>query len=184
MKRESLLEILAQTSSERGILGVLIGGMALPAYGTARSTLDVDFCIRVKTQDELDAFVSELARKGVRTVQRPMVEHDLFFVFGSHGVGEVWLTPCDTFRWDDQMATRTRVFYGNVRVLAPEDYVVSKLGRSDRSSVDVDDAIQVLVANAGSLDWKYLRFRSRWAGLERDLDEVLVVLKEAGVLKN
>lgn len=128
--------------------------MVLPAYSVARATLGINFCIHVK---------------------KPKLEHPMFHIFtgDGRGEGEIWLTPCDGFRWDAEMLERTRDFHGRFRVLAPEDFLVAKLGRVDRSSTDVDEVMQILFQNQGTLDWEYLKKRATWAGVAAVLHEVV-----------
>ncbi len=146
---KKLLEILIQVANELGIPTAIIGGLALPAYNVARTTLDIDFSIYVNKQEKLDEFLRKLKE------------------FGIH-----------RFRWDEEMVSRIRQFLGYFPVLAPEDFIVTKLGRADRSAIDVDDVIEVIVNNYKELDWDYLRGRVDWAGLQEDFIEIMRKLKK------
>lgn len=155
------------------ITTVIIGGLALPAYNVARTTLDIDVCIYVESQEELEQFVKALYDKEISTIQNPKISHDLFTVFGKQNEAEIWLRPCDAFDWDNQMVEKIQNFFSNVYVLAAEDYILTKIGRSDRSSTDISDVIQILIANKDKLDWDYLRYRLKWANLESDFKQIL-----------
>jgi len=155
------------------ITTVIIGGLALPAYNVARTTLDIDVCIYVESQEELEQFVKELYDKEISTIQNPKINHNLFTVFGKQNEAEIWLKPCDAFDWDKQMVEKIQNFFSNVYVLATEDYILTKIGRSDRSSTDISDIIQILIANKDKLDWDYLRYRLKWANLESDFKRIL-----------
>ncbi len=155
------------------ITTVIIGGLALPAYNVARTTLDIDVCIYVDSQEELERFIKALSEQDISTIQNPKINHNLFTVFGKKNEPEIWLKPCDMFDWDEQMVKKIQNFFANVYVLAIEDYILTKIGRSDRSSTDISDVIQILIANKNKLDWDYLRYRLKWANLESDFKAIL-----------
>lgn len=172
-----LLQIFLNTATSCDIPTVIIGGLALPAYNIARTTLDLDICIYIKTQEELNQFIKTLKNNEISTVQTPKINHNLFTVFGKRGEAEIWLQPCDTFHWDEKMINRIQNFFSNVYVLAVEDFILTKLARSDRSSTDINDILQILIANTDTIDWEYLIFRLKWADLENDFNEVLKIFK-------
>ena len=169
----NLLQTVLDVTSHFKIKTIIIGGLALPAYNVARTTLDIDICIRIKTQKQLNLFVEALKERGIKTKQHPKIDHDLFTVFGKRSEAEIWLKPCDAFQWDEQMAEKTKLFFGDVYVLTVEDYILTKLARGDRSSVDIDDILKIIIANKDTMDWKYLHFRLEWVGLERDFMEII-----------
>ena len=162
-----------ELASNIGIPTVLIGGLALPAYNVARTTLDIDICIYVTTQEQLDIFIINLEKVEIYTKQKPKIVHDVFTVFEKKNEAEIWLKPCDAFNWDEIMLKKTRSFQKNLDVLSVEDFIITKLGRTDRSSVDISDILQILIANIDSIDWKYLQYRLDWAGLADDFIEIL-----------
>lgn len=155
------------------IPAVLIGGLALPAYNVARTTLDIDICICIKSREELNWFIEALYNNDISTVQNPNLSHDLFMVFGKRSEARIWLKPCDAFHWDKQMVEKIQKFFANVYVLAVEDYILTKLARFDRSSIDISDILKILIANKDEIDWEYLRFRLDWMDLESDFKEIL-----------
>ena len=169
----NLLQTVLDVTSHFKIKIIIIGGLALPAYNVARTTLDIDICIRINTQKQLNLFVEALKERGIKTKQHPKIDHDLFTVFGKRSEAEIWLKPCDAFQWDEQMAEKTKLFFGDVYVLTVEDYILTKLARGDRSSVDIDDILKIIIANKDTMDWKYLHFRLEWVGLERDFMEII-----------
>ena len=169
----SILQNILDVTTHHRITTVIIGGLALPAYNVARTTLDIDICIKIKTQEQLDIFIEALKEKEIKTKQQPKIDHDLFTVFGKNNEAEIWLKPCDTFQWDDQMVDKIQLFFGNVYVLAVEDYILTKLARSDRTSTDIDDILKIIIANNDSLNWEYLHFRLKWVDLESDFQEII-----------
>jgi len=168
-----LLQAIINSAASCDIPIVIIGGLALPAYNIARSTLDLDICIYVKNQEDLIEFIYNLKKGEITTIQAPKINHNLFTVFGRGGEAEIWLQPCDTFHWDEKMVNRIQNFYSNIHVLAVEDYILTKLARSDRSSTDINDILQILIANTKTIDWEYLIYRLKWADLENEFSEVL-----------
>ena len=168
-----LLQTILKIATDCNIPNVLIGGLALPAYNVARTTLDIDICIYLISQEELNQFIEALNQNEISTVQKPKINHNLFTIFGKLGEAEIWLKPCDAFQWDEQMVEKIHNFFDNVYVLAVEDYILTKLGRSDRSSIDISDILKILIANKDELDWKYLRFRLKRMELESDFKEIL-----------
>ena len=152
---------------------VIIGGLALPAYNVARTTLDIDICIKIENQEQLNTFVEALKENEIKTKQQPKIDHDLFTVFGKNSEAEIWLKPCDAFPWDDQMVEKIQLFFRDVFVLAIEDYILTKLARSDRSSIDINDILNIIIANKDSIDWDYLKYRIKWIDFENDFKEII-----------
>lgn len=168
-----LLQTILKIATDCNVPIVLIGGLALPAYSVARTTLDIDICIYIISQEELNRFIEALNQNEISTIQKPKINRNLFTVFGKFGEAEIWLKPCDAFHWDEQMVGKIQKFFDNVYVLAVEDYILTKLGRSDRSSIDISDILKIIIANKDKLDWKYLRFRLKRMELESDFKEIL-----------
>ncbi len=167
------LQTILDVASHLKITTAIIGGLALPAYNVARTTLDIDICIKIESQTQLNLFIETLKEKEINTKQQPKIDHDLFTVFGKRSEAEIWLKPCDAFQWDEQMVEKIQLFFGDVYVLAVEDYILTKLARSDRSSIDIDDILKIIIANKDTLDWKYFHFRLNWVGLENDFKEII-----------
>lgn len=169
-----ILPRLIECAEKANLIHVVIGGLALPAYNVVRASYDVDFCIVVKDQDELDNFLSILNKNRIKT-QRPKSDDIIFTVYDKElkQEAEIWLTPCDKFRWDDEMISRIRKSEKGFNVLSPEDYIVAKLARADRSAVDVDDVMQIIEMHRDKIDMQYLRKRAKWAGISNDLKNLL-----------
>lgn len=170
-----ILPRLVECANKISLVHVVIGGLALPAYNVVRASYDVDFCIAVKNQEELDKFLSILNKNGIKTQQRPIVSDVLFTVYDDklRQEAEIWLTPPDRFRWDEEMIRRIRKSEKGINVLSPEDYIISKLARADRSAVDVDDVMQLMVILKDEIDMQYLEKRAVWAEIGDDLKNLL-----------
>ena len=138
---------------------VILGGLALPAYHVLRSTLDLDISIWFTENEALNQFIEKLKKHQIKTTQEPKLNHDLFTVFGAQGEAEIWLRPCDAFPWDQKMHDTLLQYHHNIYVLSKEDFILTKLARADRSSIDFSDIIQILVLNFDNMDWSYLKYR-------------------------
>ena len=141
--------------------------MALPAYGAGRSTYDLDVAIEFKTQDDIDNFLAKLRDHDVQTAQKPRIDHLLFVVFQRtvKDEAEIWLQPCSGFPWDDKIISRIssqkmEPFSHQINVLSTEDFIMTKLGRQDRSVTDLQDVTQIILAQK-SIDWDYLIQRAK-----------------------
>lgn len=168
-----LINSFFEVTTELEIDSVIIGGLALPAYKIARSTLDIDISINVKSQHKLNKLVEKLEKRRIKTQQNPKIKHDLFTIFGKGSEAEVWLKPCDAFEWDQKMIEHTTKFKKNISVLSIEDFILTKLARSDRSSTDVNDIIQILIANSQNINWNYLHYRLKWVNIKKDFEILL-----------
>ncbi|MHA1147966.1 MAG: DUF6036 family nucleotidyltransferase [Promethearchaeota archaeon] len=169
--------IIFEEAARLNIPAIILGGLALPAYNVARTTIDIDICIYIESQEILDEFVLALKSKNISTHQKPKLDHDLFTVFGQNNEAEIWLKPCDAFSWDNQMLKNIQKYSANVFVLSLEDFILTKLARADRSSVDIDDILQILINNIENINWDYLKFRLTWKSLESDFKEILQAFK-------
>lgn len=171
--KNNLLKKIFDVANKSEISAVLIGGLALPAYNVSRTTLDIDICISIKSQEQLDKYVSKLKEINISTQQKPKIHYDQFTVYGKNNEAEIWLKPCDAFNWDAEMEKRIKYFFENIYVLSIEDFILTKLARSDRSPIDLSDIFQILIANKDIIDWDYLRFRLAWIDLKEDFIEII-----------
>ncbi|NVM16953.1 MAG: hypothetical protein HWN80_04505 [Candidatus Lokiarchaeota archaeon] len=168
-----LTQSIFSVASHLKIPAIILGGLALPAYNVFRTTIDVDICVYIKSQEVLDEFIIKLKNENIDTLQQPKIEHDLFTVFRQNSEAEIWLKPCDAFTWDQQMVEKIQHYTENFFVLSIEDYILTKIARADRSSIDIDDILQILINNHNNIDWKYLRFRINWRDLMQDFKDIL-----------
>jgi len=174
---KNIIKIIFEVSSTLNIPAVILGGLALPAYNVSRSTIDIDICIYVETQEILERFIKKLKVNGIYTRHNPKIDQDLFTVFGENNEAEIWLKPCSTFNWDKQMLEKCRTFSSYANVLALEDFILTKLARDDRSSTDIDDIMQLIITNKNKIDWEYLSYRLRWKDVMEDFKDILDVFK-------
>jgi hypothetical protein len=163
MTHNNLIDIVFEIVSELNIPAVII---------------DIHISIFFRTQDELDNFIKKLNDYGFETKQLPRIEHDLFTIFGHSSEAEIWLKPCDAFEWDEEMASRRMRFFKKIYVLSKEDYILTKFLRMDRSSIDLQDIIQIIVNNYESINWNYLIFRLKSYNAFNQFDEIIEKIKK------
>jgi hypothetical protein len=177
-----ILNAIIASCEAIGLDWALIGEMALPAYDVIRSTLDIDIAISFGSSNELTSFLAELQRRDIRTLQNPQLSHLVFVVFSTKlkDEPEIWLAPCDAFPWDDEIISRIQSVRGNpkLRVLSPEDYILVKLARMDRSAIDLQDVLQILLAQESVIDWSYLANRANQHNVKADLIEILQLIRD------
>jgi len=170
-----------QIAADLKLKAVIIGGIALPAYNVVRSTLDLDLCVSFPSQTRLQEFLDALAKKGIRTLQKPKINHDLFVIFGNRNEAEIRLHPCDAFKWDEEMENRITKFGSKFYVLSIEDYLLTKLARDDRSSIDISDILQILIVSYKEIDWEYFYFRLK---LNKQLSSIQSIWEEFASIKS
>jgi len=153
---------------------MLIGGWSLPAYGYVRSTMDVDLAIAVKWPEKLERLVSELRINNYQIPSNPTLKDAVFLILDKDNMVEIelWQKP-DGIRIDDNvLKRRQRLKVDDISfwVIGPEDLIVNKLSRVDRSPIDEQDVVTVLVRQKGRLDRKYLENQAKRAGVSSLLE--------------
>ncbi|MEW6592210.1 MAG: hypothetical protein AB1305_00755 [Candidatus Hadarchaeota archaeon] len=180
MKLSALLETLRKlldVLEKRGVDYMLLGGLALPAYGRPRATYDIDIAISIgdpkifkQVEEDLIARQFQLPsglEPGVPCVYIGDLENQTN--------AEFWFKP-DGVAFSEAVKRRWRVDIGGGRkawIIGPEDFIVNKLARTDRSELDEHDVISV-IERQKKLDENYLQKRANAAGVL----EVLEALRE------
>jgi predicted nucleotidyltransferase len=158
-----------------GIDYMLIGGYVLPMYGRIRTTLDIDFAVALTTEAGFSRFLEEADIAGY-TVSLGSFKNPVCLLL-DRATGyelEIWRQP-DGVVWDGEtLRRRRRVDLAGVEVwiISPEDFIVSKLARSDRGVIDEQDVKSVLERDGVALDWSYLRGRAERAGVWAQLQMI------------
>ena len=117
---------------------MLIGGYVLPMYGRIRTTLDIDIAVALTTEEGFTRFLREAERAdysvSLGSFQNPVcLLHDRLTDYEI----EIWRQP-DGVVWDGETLRRRRkaTLAGvEVWMISPEDFIVSKLARSEASSM-------------------------------------------------
>jgi hypothetical protein len=159
------LRKLVQVFEKEKIDYMLIGGMALPAYGEIRATQDIDVAVAITNIETLKCLIHELEQKTFEKTAKPMLEAACIYVLDRENLVdvEIWLKP-DGIIFDKELLTRRRhrqILDMDIWIIGPEDFIVNKLSRSDRSARDESDVVSVLIAQREKLDKKYLEKRAK-----------------------
>jgi hypothetical protein len=157
---------------------MLIGGLALAAYGRIRATQDVDLAIAANYEKCIE-LQRRLRTLGYQLASEPNPNAPLFLVTDLKEMLEVemWMKP-DGVSFDSELLRRrvTVSPYNDsfeVYAIGPEDFVVNKLARADRGVQDEQDAVSVLALQKGKLDYSYLMRRAKQAGVIELLETLM-----------
>ena len=161
-----------------GIDYMLIGGYALPFYGELRTTLDIDIGVAIKIEKEFDNFLISAEKSGFIPQICSFLNPECIFLDDDTGLEiEFWIR-LDGIDWDEETIKRRQRHTINgieVWVISPEDFIVNKLARPDRSIQDEKDVKSVLVRLHNDLDQEYLERRAEKARVLstlRRIDEI------------
>lgn len=168
------LQKIIKLFDENKIDYMIIGGYALPFYGRIRTTVDLDLAVAVKTKAKFDLLLNLLRTANYEpTIYSPRNPLILVKDQKEKIELELWTKP-DGIVLDKETLKRRRKANLTPKIsawlVAPEDFIVTKLARPDRGVTDEQDAKSVLVRQAGKLDEHYLEKRAANAG-------VLAILK-------
>ena len=158
---------------------MLIGGWALPAYGHIRSTIDIDIAIIVKTNKKLLDLILELKNNDYQIPSdNQRLDQAMIQITDMSNMVEIelWLKPDGLVMDNMLLKKRSKGTIGGSSywIIGPEDLIINKLSRPDRSETDEMDVITVLKNQKKNLDWKYLEKRAKKA----DIFSLLKTLEE------
>jgi len=171
-----VLRKLLRLLEEKNIPYMIIGGYALPFYGRIRATLDIDVAVMVRTGEELEELREWLISKSFN-VELYSPENPCFVVVDSE-VGieiEVWLRPDGIVFDNETLKRRKRAKIDSdleAWIVSPEDFIVNKLARPDRGTIDEQDVKSVLTRQRDKLDENYLKKRAKNAGVLKLLETI------------
>jgi predicted nucleotidyltransferase len=165
MSLQRLLKVL----EDKNVPYMIIGGYALPFYGRIRTTVDIDLAVAIKTEKELNQLLNSLRATDFEpTIASP--NNPLIVVLDQKEniEMEIWLKP-DGVVFDDETLRRRQKAEIDANfwawIISAEDFIVSKLARPDRGTIDEQDVKSVLVRQANKLDDEYLQRRAEKAGV-------------------
>ncbi len=149
---------------------MLTGSMALNFYGHIRATNDIDIVIQIKPSDvesilnlfESDFYVTREA------VQEAVDREGMFNVIDSESVFKVDFIVAKKDPYSRQQFERrrsVRVKANDIRVISPEDLILSKLdwSRESLSEMQENDIRNIIRISGETLDKDYLL---KWAGVK------------------
>lgn len=163
---------------EAGIDHVLMGGIAVWAYGRKRYTKDVDYLVR---PEDADRALDALSEAGFRTERTD--PKWLYKAFKGDTMIDIIFVVKGDIVLDDEMLEHAEEIeiegYGFC-VISPEDLVIIKaLAIKETRPRDWYDAFSVLEGAHGKLDWDYLLMRAK-KNPERVLSLLLFAHTESG----
>jgi hypothetical protein len=172
------VEIFEETKAPYAVLG----GVAIPAYGVPRSTVDIDIGLAASEEEKIQELVRKLKARKVVAFEEVKPEHPMVYMSDRENLVDVelWFKP-DGIAWNEEILRRRwgvsfklakKAF--KAYVLSPEDFIVNKLARRDRSARDEEDVVGVMASSRDKIDWRYLARRAREAGVE----ELVLEIKE------
>ncbi|MEM3401778.1 MAG: nucleotidyltransferase [Candidatus Hadarchaeales archaeon] len=176
MKLSALLETLRKLLEVLEGVGadyMLIGGLALPAYGRPRATYDIDLAISIKNPKVFRKMEEELLKRKFQLPAglKPGAPCVYLGDLENQTNVEFWFKP-DGVNFKEALKRRWRVDVAaglKVWVIGPEDFILNKLARPDRSELDEHDVISVMEL-CKKLDERYLRKRAKSIGVLEVLD--------------
>ena len=143
---------------------MFIGGYALPFYGRIRVTLDIDVAVAISCEEDYTKLCGQAAEQGyyvsLNSFNNPMC------IFMDTATGyeiEVWIRP-DGIEWDNETLQRRRkenIAGTEAWIVSAEDFIVSKLARPDRGTIDEQDVKSIIARNDVKLDWEYLERKAK-----------------------
>jgi len=162
---QRLLEILGEHKVEY----MIIGGYALPFYGRIRTTVDLGLAVAVRTEKELKELCGWLEQNDfeatISSFQNPLI---VILDRKEMVETELWLRPDGIVLDAEVLRRRRKAKMGEgveAWVVGPEDFIVNKLARPDRGTIDEQDVKSVLIRQKGKLEEKYLHRKAREAGV-------------------
>lgn len=175
---ETLRKLIGLFERE-GLDYMLIGALALPAYGRTRATYDVDLALAARGIKSLERLYEKLVKEGFEIPAQPSVGMACAYMLDRENEVDVelWLR-LDGIKFNrETLGRRWRVKLSKdleAWIPCPEDFIVNKLAKADRGAIDEGDVISVLTRRKDKLDEKYLEKRARREGVH----ELLKTLKK------
>jgi predicted nucleotidyltransferase len=157
---EQLLETLKRSSAalrEAGVPFVLGGGVAIWARGGPETEHDLDYFVR---PEDAEGALQALADAGFRPEKPP--EGWLYKAWDDHVLVDLIFDPTGV-TVDDAFiegAEEAEVHAVRMRVLRPEDVLVTKLLALKEHSLDYDGLLEISRAVREQIDWDEVRRRT------------------------
>lgn len=168
---QPIIETLRRAFSfleKAGIDHMLVGGYALPFYGEIRTTIDIDIGVAIMTEKQFDIFRKAAEESGFSPQICSFSNPECIFIDDETGLEiEFWMR-LDGVDWDEETLKRRQRHTMDgfeAWVISPEDFIVNKLARPDRTVQDEKDVKSVLVRLHDTLDRRYLEANAKKAGV-------------------
>lgn len=157
---EELLATLKRSSAalrEAGVPFVLGGGVAIWARGGPETEHDLDYFVK---PEDAERALEALARAGFRPEKPP--EGWLYKAWDDHVLVDLIFDPSGVTVDDAfiEAAEESEVHAVRMRVLRPEDVLVTKLLALKEHSLDYDGLLEISRAVREQIDWDEVRRRT------------------------
>ncbi len=157
---EELLETLKRAAAllgEAGVPFVLGGGIAIWARGGPESEHDLDLFVK---PEDADRALDALAAGGFRPEKPP--EQWLYKAWDGDVMVDLIFEPAGVTVDDEfiERAPETEVYAVQMRVLRPEDVLVTKLLAMKEHEVDYESVLEIARAVREQIDWDEVRERT------------------------
>jgi predicted nucleotidyltransferase len=157
---EELLETLKRSSAalrDAGIPFVLGGGVAIWARGGPETEHDLDYFLKA---EDAEAALEALADAGFRPEKPP--EGWLYKAWDNHVLVDLIFDPTGVTVDDAfiESAEDAEVHAVRMRILSPEDVLVTKLLALKEHSLDYDGLLEISRAVREQIDWDDVRRRT------------------------
>lgn len=176
------LRKLTEAFEECGVSYAILGGLAIPAYGVPRSTVDVDIGLAVSEEGKIKELIKKLEIRKLVSFEEAKPEYTMVYLSDRENLvdvelwfkpdGIVWNEETLRRRWMVEFRTDGKPF--KAYILSPEDFIVNKLARKDRSARDEEDVVGVMASSKDKIDWRYLVKRAN----EAEVGDLVRVLRE------
>lgn len=179
---------VSEVLAELGIDYVIVGGIAVGAWGNVRTTLDVDIIMDLEGKD-LMMLRSALKREGFDVAAGDMKdalkEKSHFTIFDEQSDFHIDVKGCYGFKEKRTLETKKAVKVRSRKIFlaSAEDTIANKLVFG--SEQDLKDAMGIYVRQMGKLDMKYLQricdeigVGEKLIALQENVDEILAGHKQ------
>lgn len=157
---EEILELTCKYLNERNVEYVIVGGIAVLAYGTPRTTMDADIIIQMDTKN-LKMFAKYLADNHFHSkssdIENAFRDKSHFSALDSESLFRLDIKGVYNEMDNRTLKNRCAVNYSGIRIYleSPEDTIANKLVFG--SEQDIKDADGIFVRQLPKLDMQYLK---------------------------
>lgn len=157
---------LSRILEESNLTYALISDYAVNLYGIPYWSRDIQFAVRGIDFQRLTNILTKshfeklLEKHGCLTILDLQINN--FLTISSEP---------GSLTWDEEMVKKIFKTKMNVKILAPEDYVVLLLKRGGLREIDL--ALKILYMNLTAMDKDYLYWRARLYNVEKELHELV-----------
>lgn len=172
---KDILETVCSYLNSKAIDYVLVGGIAVIAYGNPRTTVDVDIIVQLG-EDKIEEFAGFLKSEGFfsdpHDLRKALHEKSHFTAEMKDTLFRIDLKGVYNENDKRTMNNRKKIEFEGIPmfIASPEDTIAHKLLYG--SEQDITDAEGIYVRQIKKLDVPYLKKICREMGVEEDLDKM------------